>query len=165
MKILKWISFVFLSFLIQAKIEIFNYPLNLTIMLIYIFSFKALLHPSKIGGNLTGVAELKGTLFGAGIGLMEDILTGSIIGPEFFSKGLTGFICAVIFSDVVFRWTPVLGGIAVIVLTSFDGFISTGLRMFFTDITINGVYTLQMILFQSFINIPFGILFKPGNFN
>ncbi|MBA4349085.1 MAG: hypothetical protein C0415_03735 [Thermodesulfovibrio sp.] len=165
MKILKWISFVFLAFLIQAKIEIFNYPLNLTPTLVYIFSFKALHNPSNVGGYLSGAAELKGTLFGAGIGLMEDVLTGSIIGPDFFSKGLIGFISAVIFTDVVFRWTPVLGGIAVIILTLADGFISTGLRMFFTDITINGVYTLQMILFQSVVNIPFGILVKPGNFN
>ncbi|MCL4537869.1 MAG: hypothetical protein M1610_09795 [Nitrospirae bacterium] len=163
MNYLKWAIFIFLTFLVQTQLSIFNTSLNLAVVLAYSFALKSLPR-SQEAGYFGSRAEIKSTVFGAGIGLLEDILAGSIIGPGFFSKGLIGFISVVAFTEVVFKWTPFLGVIAMIILTVIDGIIVTGLRFIFTNININMIDTLKTIFIHAIVNIPFGIIFKPSGF-
>lgn len=164
MNYLKWAFFIFLVFLAQTQFSVFHSMINLTIALVYYFSLKNLPRQSKSGGYFGGKAEIKSTVFGSAVGLFEDIISGSIIGPNFFSKGLTGFISVMAFTEVVFKWTPLLGVIIIIILTFLDGAIVTGLRVVFTNTNINSIDALQTIFIQAIVNIPFGIIFKPSRF-
>lgn len=162
MNYFKWIFFVFLTFLIQTQISIFHHPLNLTVVLVYIFGLKSLaLQPAaRARGHFGSTVEIKSISFGAGIGILEDIISGAIIGPGFFSKGIIGFISVTAFKNLIFKWTPLVGGIALVILTIFDATIFTGMRVLFTGININGFIVLQAIFIQAIFNIPFGIIFK-----
>ncbi len=164
MNYLKWAFFIFLVFLAQTQFSAFRIMINLTTVLVYYFGLKSLPRESKLGGYFGGKAEIKSTAFGSAVGLLEDIISGSIIGPNFFSKGLTGFVSVMAFTEVVFKWTPLLGVIIVIILTVLDGVVVTGLRVIFTNININIIDALQTIFIQAIVNIPFGIIFKPSRF-
>lgn len=165
MRYFRWIIFSFLTFLIQTQASSFlNTKLNLTIILVYFFSLQNLPRPSNTRGYYASNAEIKSVLFGAAIGLLEDILAGSIIGPAFFSKGLIGFLGVIAFTGVFFKWTPLLGCIAVIIFTFLDGAIGAVFRILFSSIDINVIEALKTILIQTLINIPFGIIFMPKKF-
>lgn len=164
MNYVKWAFFIFLTFLIQTQLSIFHSPLNLTVVTVYFFSLKSLPRHPKTDVYFGSKSELKSAVFGAFVGLLEDILSGSIIGPNFFSKGLTGFLTIVVFTEVVFKWTPLLGAITIIIFTILDGVIVTGSRIIFTNINISILDVLQTILIQTGVNIPFGIILKPSKF-
>ncbi|MCL0050020.1 hypothetical protein M1M87_01260 [Thermodesulfovibrionales bacterium] len=106
---------------------------------------------------------MKSTAFGAGVGLLEDIISGSIIGPGVFSKGLIGLFSVVVFTDVIFKWTPLIGVVIIIILTIADGSIIVGLRVFLDNININIFNVFQAIFIQTAFNMPFGIILKPKN--
>jgi len=160
----KWAFFIFLTFLIQTQLSIFHRPLNPSIVLVYFFSLKSLPRSHKADVYFGSRSEIKSTVFGAFVGLLEDILSGSIIGPNFFSKGLTGFLTIVVFTEVVFKWTPLLGVITIVVFTILDGVMVAGSRIIFTSINISILDALQTILIQTVANIPFGIILKPSKF-
>lgn len=164
MKYFVWIFFIFLIFLIQTQFSIFNTPLNLTVVLSYSFALKSLPRKSMTDGYFGRRAEIKSTAFGALVGLLEDIISGSIIGPNFFSKGLIGFLSVVTFTEVVFKWTPVFGVIMVTVFTVLDGVIVAGSRIVFSNIQISMLNVVQALIIQAIVNIPFGIIFKPAKF-
>lgn len=171
MKFFVWAFFVFLTFLIQTQFSIFNTPLNLTVVLSYSFALKSLPRKtntfafhSMTDGYFGSRAEMKSTAFGALVGLLEDIISGSIIGPNFFSKGLIGFISVVAFTEVVFKWTPVFGVIMVTVFTVLDGVIVASSRIVFSNIQISMLNAVQTLIIQAIVNIPFGIIFKPAKF-
>jgi hypothetical protein len=164
MKILKWIFFIFLTFLVQTQLSFFITPLNLSIVVVYFFGLTSLPRQSTAAWSdkyFGSRAEIKSTAFGASVGLLEDILSGTIVGPGFFSKGLAGFFSVVVFTDVVFKWTPLIGAAAMTILTILDGAIIAVLRLFFSDISINIFEIFYSILIQAVINIPFGIILKP----
>jgi cell shape-determining protein MreD len=160
----KWAFFIFLTFLIQTQLSIFHSPLNLSVVLVYFFSLKNLPRRHKADVYFGSRSEIKSTVFGAFVGLLEDILSGSIIGPNFFSKGLTGFLTTAAFTEIVFKWTPLLGAVTIVAFTLLDGVIVTGSRIIFTGININVLDALQTTLIQTVVSIPFGIIFKPGKF-
>jgi rod shape-determining protein MreD len=105
--------------------------------------------------------EAQSAVFGAIVGFIEDAVTGSVIGPAFLGKGLIGFSSVLIFTDIFFRWTPVLGGVVIITITILERLIAALLLIMFKDITINWTYTLSVILLQALINLPFGIIIRP----
>ncbi len=156
--------FIFLTFLVQTQLSVSHSLLNLTVVLVYYFSLKILPRHPKMDVYFGSRSEIKGMAFGAFVGLLEDILSGSIIGPNFFSKGLTGFLTIVVFTEVVFKWTPFLGAITIIVFTILDGVMVTGFRIIFTNINISIQNALHMIAIQTVANIPFGIILKPSKF-
>lgn len=164
MNYVKWAFFIFLTFLLQTQLSIFHSPLNLTVVLVYYFSLKILPRRPKTDVYFGSRSEIKGMAFGAFVGLLEDILSGSIIGPNFFSKGLTGFLAVVVFTEIVFKWTQLLGAITIIMFTILDGVLVTGSRIIFTNINISILDALQMIAIQTVANIPFGIILKPSKF-
>jgi hypothetical protein len=164
MKILKWILFVFLIFFVQMQFALFNVPLNLVLVIVYAFGLKTL-EKSKTDKSFSKYSgagsEIKSAAFGASVGLLEDIIAGGILGPAFLSKGIIGFLTIVIFTDIVFRWTPLIGIIAIITLTVLDGIIVTGLHVLFAGISINYLKELLILFMQAILNIPFGIIFRP----
>lgn len=138
----------------------FNHRLNLTVVIVYLFGLKGLSSQARAYG-FSSRAGAKSTLFGACIGLIEDILSGAGIGPNLFSKGIIGFVSLAIFSGVVFQWTYFWGGVVLFGLTIFDGLMFTGVRVFFANQHIDGFVFLQGIAVQAAINAVFGIIFRP----
>ena len=163
MTILKWFSLIFLVLLLQTQVAILNTSLNLTVVMVYTYGLKSL--STKPSGSLLNSAEMKSTLFGTTIGLLEDILTGSLIGPALFSKGVAGLSTSIIFSDVVFRWSALLGGIVLFILTILDGATALGLRILFSEIHINSTTAFHTIGIQAIVNAVIGVLIKPNNLN
>lgn len=159
----KWLIFIFFAFTLQSQISAFGYPLNFIILIVYAFVLHIVKKPTKKEESPAGEWEIKGTVFGASIGILDDIISGSIVGPSCLSKGLVGFFGAVLFGNVFFKWTAMLGIIVIFFLTVFDGLMQIILRIIFSEIRISIYYAIHMILLQALINIPFGILLKPAD--
>lgn len=162
MFILKWLFLIFLTFLIQTQINPYGRPLNISVVLVYFFILRTNIQQARIYG-FSIIPEAKGLLFGAFVGLLEDILSGSIIGPALFSKGLIGIIITIVFSDVIFKWTYLSGIIVLIIMTIMDGLLVSGIRTLFENLHINKEGFAINIIFQTIINIPFGIIIRPKN--
>lgn len=161
---MKWLLIVFTVFLIQTQISLFSYPINLSIPLVYAFALKGLWGLSsgrKVTSYRYHIIEAKGTGFGALIGFVEDILSGVMIGPGFLSKGIIGFLSTFAYTNIVLKWTPLLGAIIIFLFTFFEGAIVIGFRMFFSDDIINLSKALKIVFVQAMINIPFGMFIMP----
>ena len=159
-KIFTWGLLAVLVFIAQTQFSFLHNSINLTVVIVYFFGLRNLDRVAA-RGYFGSRSEIETTAFGAFIGLTEDILLGSLIGPGFLSKGLIGFFTSVIFSDVVFRWTPIWGVTAITAFTLLDGLILIGARNMFTDLNVNSTYVLLNVLVQIAVNVPFGILLKP----
>jgi cell shape-determining protein MreD len=158
---LKWFLVVLAVFIAQTTITFFGIPLSLGIVLVYAFLLKTLYEQAKVSEYQGMQAELKGTAFGMGTGMVEDLLAGSIVGPGIFSKGLIGFAVAALFSDAILRWSPLVGAVLITVMTFTDGLLIMLLRVLFSETNINRTDTLFALSIQMLINIPFGLLLKP----
>ncbi|MCX8030744.1 MAG: hypothetical protein N3A59_04090 [Thermodesulfovibrionales bacterium] len=105
--------------------------------------------------------ETRSTIFGALVGLIEDLVMSSFIGSSFLSLGLVGFIGAILFSDVFFRWSPLIGVVLISFFTIFSEIVNVLVRIIFTDLSFNFISILEFIIIQTFINSPFGLFIKP----
>ena len=114
---LLWIVIVFLTIIIQASISIFDITLNLTVVLAFYAGIK--------------YGDIKGMFIGAFIGMIEDSLSGTILGPNLLSKGLVGYTSSFLYSRF-FMWTPLLGVISISLFTFADSFMVFILRSIFT---------------------------------
>ncbi|HXW69769.1 MAG TPA: hypothetical protein VEJ88_09215 [Dissulfurispiraceae bacterium] len=160
MNALKWILLTLLVFLLQTQCYFIRDFSDLPVILVYYFGMKS--HQRNSDRDYSGTKpELESVAFGVIIGFMEDVLSGSLIGPGLLSKGLVGLMTPVIFTDMIFKWTPLWGAITVIIFTLFDGMAVVGSRIIFTGIHVNGAILFQAICVQSIMNIPFGILLRP----
>jgi len=160
MNALKWIFLAVLVFLLQTQCHFIKDFFNLTVILVYYFGLKS--YRRNAGRDYSGNrAGFESVAFGAVSGLTEDVISGSIIGPGFLSKGLLGFMSPVVFTDLVFKWTNLWGAIIIIIFTAFDGVAIIGSRIFFTGIHITGDTFFHIICIQSLMSIPFGILLRP----
>ncbi|GER93406.1 hypothetical protein A45J_1146 [hot springs metagenome] len=133
-------------------------------MMVYFFGLRSLSRHFRTDIYFGNRAEIKSMIFGALVGLVEDMLTGSIIGPNFFSKGLIGFLTVVIFTEVVFKWTLFLGVIILAFFTMLDEIIVAGFRVIFTGMNIDIIDVLKTTVMQIVVSIPFGIILKPKKF-
>jgi rod shape-determining protein MreD len=106
--------------------------------------------------------EAKGMFFGALIGILEDSLSGAFLGPHLLSKGLLGYLSALLYSRF-FIWTPMLGIISSGILTLADGFMVFMLRTIFDRMPGSLGAALLIITIQALLNAPFGFFIKPGN--
>ncbi len=160
--IVVWVSAASIAILFQPKITIFDFPLNLTIAVVYAFAIMAPpLHSASM--SFTDVsAEIRGSAFGAFIGLIEDAMSGTIPGLNVLSKGLLGFVSSIIFRDLFSQWTPLIGGIVLSVLTLLDGLIVILVGTFIAGINISGMSAISMIFMQALTNFFIGCLIKSG---
>ena len=158
-----WIIAASAALLIQPRLAIFDYPLNLTVIVVYAYGINKAVQHSAAQGFSDISAELKSTLFGAAIGFIEDSMTGAFIGPNVLSKGMTGLVSSFVFREIFFSWDSVLGGIVLCCLTIFDDLLSLGMRLIFSDLIIGGRAVAELIVMQAVMNIPFGLLVKPAH--
>ena len=162
MTLAAWIVVTTLVLLFQPKLSLFAYPLNLSVAVVYAFAIKNAMQHSTATGSSDVSSEMKATFFGAAVGLIEDGMTGSMIGPNVLSKGLTGLISSVVFRDIFFLWESSLGGIVLCLLTMADGVVAVGTRLLFSNTLIGGRAAAELIIIQAIMNIPIGLLVKPG---
>jgi len=104
--------------------------------------------------------EIPGMFFGALIGLIEDIITGGLLGPNILSKGLIGYLSSSLYRKL-FIWTPLVGAINIFSLTFLDSSIVFILRSIFDKIPVDIGAALFIIMVQSLVNAPLGIFIKP----
>jgi hypothetical protein len=160
MRFLIWIFFTALAVLVQSQLSSIVGFFSAPLVIVYFFGLKSRQKVSvfEYSGSKAGVSSV---LFGAFVGLMEDALSGAIIGPGMLSKGLVGFLSPMVFTDVVFRWTPLWGGIAIAVFSLLDGAVTAGARVFFTGVHLGGMTLIQLFLIRALVSVPFGIVLKP----
>jgi hypothetical protein len=162
-QIASWSLAALFALLLQPKITLFGFPVNLTIALVYVFSARTL--ATQPGGlSFTDVsAETKAASFGAAVGLIEDMMSGVIPGLNLMSKGLLGLLSIVVFRDFISQWTPAIGAAVIFTLTILDGIIIVTSSQLIMDVDINEYAAMQMIFVQAIINLPLGIIFRFGH--
>ena len=145
MKYLLWAGITFLTFGIQGSISLFDITPNFTVIL----------------ASYAGIREkeLKGLFFGSLIGIVEDSLSGTFLGPNLLSKGLVGYLAAFLYSKF-FVWNPVLGMLTVSLLTMTDSFIVYTARSIFDTMPSGIAAAAFIIAMQSLYNAPLGIFLK-----
>ena len=147
MKYLFLAATVFLTFFLQGRISVLGISPDLTALLIFYIGMK--------------YGETKGLLLGALTGALEDALSGSFIGPRMLSKGIIGFSSYFFISGGFFRWTPVVGAIAVALLTASDNFIVFWTRTIFDKMPATLPEALFVTVMQALLNAPAGIFMGP----
>ncbi len=157
-----WVLFAALALLLQPKLSLFDCPFNLTLALVYSFGIKTASHQPAASGSDDVTPEIRSTIFGAGIGLIEDAVIGSLIGPNLLSKGLAGFMSSIVYRDIFFQWESVLGGVVLAVLTLLDGLVVIAARQLFSNMAIGGPAVVELLIIQAIMNIPLGLILKPG---
>ena len=147
MKYFFWAVLIFLSFVLQGRLSVFGVSPDLSVLLVYYAGIKH--------------GEKKGLLTGVLIGALEDSISLSMLGPNLLSKGFIGFSSALFVTGSFFRWTPLLGIIAVFLLTFMDNSIVFLSLSMFDKIPAAILSTLFISVMQSILNAPAGILIRP----
>lgn len=156
-------TFLFIAvFVVQALFSTVLVPLNLTVVLVALFGRAAAHHYTDQHGFSGVRSEFAAAVFGAFAGLIEDLVSGSLVGSGMLSKGLTGFVSAIIFSDVLFRWTPIFGAATMISFTLLDWLCMLGVRAFFASSPVAPGAMLQSVLLQAVMNAMIGMALRPG---
>ena len=141
-----WAAILLFALILQGSISFFDISPNLTVILACYAGIRK--------------REVKGMLIGSVIGMIEDSLSGAFLGPHLLSKGLIGYLSSLTYSRF-FIWTPLLGVITMSVLTFIDGLIIFASRSVFDRMPASFLVALLMILIQSLLNAPFGLILKP----
>lgn len=149
MKYLFFFVAVFLTFFLQGRISVLGISPDLTVVLIFFAGMR--------------YGETRGLLLGALTGAIEDSLCGSFIGPHMLSKGIIGFSSSFFISGGFFRWTPLLGAVAVALLTVSDNFIVFAARAIFDKTPAALPEALFVTVMQALLNTPVGIFIGPKN--
>jgi rod shape-determining protein MreD len=143
---LLWIVLVFLTVIIQASLSLLDITPNLTVVLAFYAGMK--------------YGDIKGMFIGAFIGIIEDSLSGSLLGPNLLSKGLVGYTASFLYNRF-FMWTPLLGMVSISLFTFADSFMIFILRSIFNRMPAGTGAAFTIILIQSLFNAPLGLFLKP----
>ncbi|HSW64807.1 MAG TPA: hypothetical protein VLH56_16085 [Dissulfurispiraceae bacterium] len=157
-----WAMLTGLAFVVQAVASTVLIPLNLTVVLVVLFGRASAHHHTEQRGFSGVRAEFTAAGFGLSVGLFEDLISGALVGSGMLSKGLTGFLSAMIFSDVLFRWTPVFGAAAMIAFTGLDWLCLLGVRAFFATSPLLPGAMIQAVVLQAVLNAMIGMALRPG---
>lgn len=164
MNVFLWSFYLCGAFLLQTVASPLLAPLNLTVLLVGLFGRAAAHVYTDQHGFSSHRAEYAASLFGMGCGLVEDLLGGGLVGPGMLSKAAIGLLSAVIFSDVLFRWTPVFGGLTMIAFTVLDWVCESGAIAIFGALPMVFSATVLPLLFQCIVNGIAGMVIRPGRF-
>lgn len=163
MKALKWFFLVVVAFVIQTEITPFDVLLNLSGLVVFLYSLGNIPDKPYVKGYWTGHGEMKAIFFGATVGLIEDGLAGSIIGPSIMSKALMGFFTVFIFTEVFSKFTVTMASFVLFCMTALEFLVMFVLRLLFTDLTLNIPFFVRSLIIQSTANLLLGsILIKSG---
>jgi rod shape-determining protein MreD len=138
---------VFLTFFLQGRISLLGISPDLTALVIFFAGMR--------------YGETRGLLLGILTGAIEDGLTGSFVGPHMLSKGIIGFSSSFFISGGFFRWTPVLGAIAVALLTVSDNMVVFWTRTIFNKMPSTLSEAFFVTVMQALLNTPAGIFMGP----
>jgi len=141
-----WAAIILLTVLVQGSVSLIHIKLNLTVILVCYIGMKR--------------GEIPGMFYGALIGLIEDIISGVLLGPNILSKGLIGYLSSSLYKKL-FIWTPLIGAINIFSLTFLDSSIVFILRSIFDKIPVDIGTAFFIIMVQSLVNAPLGIFIKP----
>jgi len=141
-----WILLVFLTVVIQASISIFDITPNLTVVLAFYAGIR--------------YGDIKGIFIGSCIGIIEDSLVGTLLGPNLLSKALVGYAASFLYNRF-FMWTPLLGMISISLFTFTDSFMVFGLRSIFNRMPAGAGAAFLIIIIQALFNAPFGLFLRP----
>ncbi|MBE0427131.1 MAG: hypothetical protein IBX72_10885 [Nitrospirae bacterium] len=146
MNYILWAVIIFFTIIIQGSVSLFDVTPNFTAVLAYYLGVKR--------------GKINGMFFGSFIGIVEDSLSYTFLGPNLLSKGMIGYLSSLI-SSKLFIWTPVLGIISISILTITDSFIVFVSRSVFDIMPVSIGVAVFIILIQSLLNAPLGIFIKP----
>jgi rod shape-determining protein MreD len=138
---------VFLALFLQTKITILGVPPNLTVILAFYAGIR--------------YGETRGLVSGAFLGTLEDIVSRSIIGPNLLGKGVVGYSSAFLISGGIFRWTPLLGIVAISLLTLVDNCVIFLSRTLLDTMPAEPGAALYIAVMQSLLNAPAGLFIRP----
>lgn len=147
MTYLLWAVILLFAFILQGSISLFDITPNLTVVMACYAGIRK--------------REIKGMLIGAVIGIIEDSLSGTLLGPHFLSKGLIGYLSSLTYSRF-FIWTPLLGVITMTFLTFIDSFLIFASRSLFDKMPVSFGVALLVIFIQSLLNAPWGLILRPN---
>lgn len=136
------------SFLIQTRLSVFGISPALTVAVVYYLGIRS--SPSK------------GIFLGSLIGVIEDSISGGILGPNLLAKGMVGYFSSFI-SGILFRWTPLLGIMSLFILTVIDGLIVSLSRAIYETMPAAPYVIIYTILLRGLINSIIGVFIKPKN--
>lgn len=141
-----WTLIVTTLIVIKSNITLFGVSLNLTVLIPFYFGLKR--------------SPEKGLVAGIIVGLIEDSLSNTLLGPNILSKGTVGMLSSLL-SGRLFIWTPVFGIAACFAMSFLDVFIVYVSReLFFVNPGIFKHAAGRMII-QSLINAPIGYFIRP----
>lgn len=141
--------FIVLSFVIEAKVQIFGIRPAMTALLVYSIGLRN--------------GPLKGLAFGASIGIISDSLSGGMLGPNLLGKGMAGYLSATFTGILFFRWTPLVGILGVAAITFLDRAVSFVSISIFEQMPSGIPYALYVMLGQAGLNSIAGLFIKPKN--
>ncbi len=147
MNYLCWSGLIILSLILQSRVSVLGVSPNLTVLLTYYAGVK--------------YGETKGLFFGVFLGALEDSLSLHIFGPNLLGKGVIGYSSSIFVTGGLFRWTPLLGIIAVSLLTFADNSIVFLSRSLFDKVPAALSTALFISTMQSILNAPAGLFIRP----
>jgi rod shape-determining protein MreD len=107
-------------------------------------------------------SPLRGCLVGALIGAISDSLAGHLLGPNMLAMGTVGIMASMLTGGFL-RWTPLLGVIALFVITFLQGIISYGALAAFAEPPATMYIAATALLVQGAINAIAGVFIKPAD--
>ncbi|HHN65531.1 MAG TPA: rod shape-determining protein MreD [Nitrospirae bacterium] len=140
-----WGSVIICLVVIQSLLTVTSFKLNLAILPVFYLGFKK--------GDLAGFSS------GIGAGLLEDILSGSIIGPSTLSKGMIGLFSHLLY-EKFFVWTYLLGIVSVFLITIVDELIIYASMTIFSHQPLPFSSFATASLIKALVNSPFGGIIK-----
>jgi cell shape-determining protein MreD len=138
---------VLIAFVLETKLQVMGFSLNLTILFVYFVGLR--------------YGHIKGLAMGVLLGAMSDAVTGSFLGPALLGKATVGYL-AFYLRRGLFIWTPILGIVGLASLTMIDGLITyLSTAIFFAPHNTFGGVALA-IIFQALTNAALGLFITPG---
>jgi rod shape-determining protein MreD len=131
---------------LESRLTVFGVRPNVTALLAYYSGLKK--------------GPLKGILFGAFLGMAEDGLSGSVLGPNLLASGAVGFLASYA-AEGFLSWTPFLGLLSVFFLTALDGALAFASLAVFTGPPAPLVTAALITLGQAALNSFFGPFVRP----
>lgn len=147
MRYFLWAILVFLAFFLQGRVSFLGIPPDITVLLAYYAGIR--------------YGETRGMFSGVLIGVLEDGISSSIIGPNMLSKGIVGFSSSFFISGGVFRWTPLLGTIALALLTLLDNSVIFLSKSVFDKMPTVPSAALFIAVMQAVMNAFAGLFIRP----
>ncbi len=130
----------------QGSIRAFGTIPDITILMVYAYGIRN--------------GELPGMTFGAAAGLLLDISSGNLIGPNLLGKAIAGFISGSL-RRRVFQWNMLLNFILITAITAVDSTVVYLCLINFLNFPASFYTFINPIAFQSILTGALGFLISP----